>query len=290
MIVEMKAASFETLSLNLLKTFCVFAETGKVEDTAQRLRITQASVSLQLKKLEEETGQNLFKTVGRKKLLTSFARDLFQSIAPPLSELEHRLKEVSKTRVPLEQRLLRIGCRHELIKRVQPLINFPGQIYLSGMSSQEALVALRNDEIDIAIVPDPQIKGDWYSKKIFVDQPVLIANPKVLRSKSWNSIGAEIFKYPAIAYKKPEPYLNEIVEKLGGNSSNLKIKLYCEDWLSIIDTVKRALAWSVVPRTYNDLFDHLTVIEVPPKVLPTSHVYAVYSKEWRGLNLFKAAD
>ena len=95
----MKSAAFETLSLNLLKTFCVFAEVGKVEETAQKLKITQASVSLQLKKLEEETGQILFKTVGRKKLLSSFARDLFQSIAPPLIELEHRLKEVSKTQV-----------------------------------------------------------------------------------------------------------------------------------------------------------------------------------------------
>ena len=285
----MKSAAFETLSLNLLKTFCVFAEVGKVEDTAQRLGITQASVSLQLKKLEEETGQTLFKTVGRKKLMSSFARDLFQSIAPPLRELEHRLKEVSKTQLPMDQRILRIGCRHDLIKRVTPLIEFPGQVLLSSMSSVAALSALRNDDIDVAVVPDPQIKGDWLYKKIFVDQPVLIANPKILKSRSWDQLGTQLFKFPAVGYKKPAPFLSEVVDKLGGKPSDLKVKLYCEDWISIIDSVRKTSSWSVLPRFYKGELDEITSIEIPQKVLPSRNIFSVYSKQWKGLPLFKTA-
>lgn len=40
----MKSAGFDMLPLHLLKTFCVFAETGRVEEAARRLQITQASV------------------------------------------------------------------------------------------------------------------------------------------------------------------------------------------------------------------------------------------------------
>jgi DNA-binding transcriptional LysR family regulator len=282
----MKSASFETLSLNLLKTFCVFAQVGKVEDAAQKLGITQASVSLQLKKLEEEAGQTLFKTIGRKKLLSSFARDLFHSIAPPLLELEHRLKEVSKTQVPLSQRTLRIGCRHELIKRLTPLVQFPGEVFISGMTSFEALSAIRNDEIDIAVVPNPKITGKWYSRKLFSDQPQFIANPKIFKGKDWERLTPQILKHPAIAYKKSKPFLNEVVESLGENSSDIKVKLYCEDWDSIVQEVKTSPTWSVLPRYYEGLLEGLTVIEVPKKVLPLIPIYSVYSKEWRNIPIF----
>ena len=283
----MKSAAFETLSLNLLKTFCVFAEVGKVEETALKLGITQASVSLQLKKLEEETGQNLFKTVGRKKMMSSFARDLFQSIAPPLHELERRLKEVSKTQLPADQRVLRIGCRQDLIKRLTPMIHFPGQVILNGMTSTEALAALRNDDIDVAVVPDPQIKGDWFLKKLFIDQPVLIANPKILKGRNWGNVTTQLLKHSAVAYKKPAASLFEVVDKLGGKSSDLKIKLYCEDWLSIIDSVRSTPVWSVLPRAYKGELENLTTIEVPQRVLPVSSIYSVSGSQWRSIPMFK---
>ncbi len=284
----MKSAQLQTLSLNLLKTFCVFAEIGKVEGAAQRLRITQASVSLQLKKIEDETGQILFKTVGRKKVLTSFARDLFQSIAPPLRELEDRLKEVSKIKILPEQRIVRIGCRQEIIKRVSRLIHFPGQIQLSGMSNEKALTALKNDEIDIAIIPNPPAGGDWNIKKLFIDQPVLIANPKILKSCTWESVGKQLFKSPAIAYKKPAPFLNEVVENLGGKSKDVKINLFCEDWLTIIDSVKCSDSWSVLPRRFKTETSGLTVVEIPQKVLKANVFYSVQHKNWSGTSIFNS--
>jgi DNA-binding transcriptional LysR family regulator len=281
----MKTAVLETLPLHLLKTFCVFAEIGRVEEAAQRLGVTQASVSLQLKKLEEEVGQTLFKTVGRKKLLSEFARDLFQSIAPPFKELELRLKEVSKFQLPLDQRILRIGCRQDFISRVSPIIRFPGQVQISSMTTANALRALKNDEVDVAIAANPQITGEWIAKKIFTDNPVLIANPKILKSRSWDTLNTQNLQHPAIAFRKPAPFLSEVMEKSGAGEKNLKIKAYCEDWFSIIEMVKNFSSWSVLPRKYPGLSENLTVIDIPSKVLEPLSVYAVYGKEWRGLSI-----
>lgn len=83
------------LSLDLLRTFTVFVNEGTVDQAAQKLSLTQAAVSLQLKRLEQDLGRPLFGWSGRKKVLTSFGKDLSAQLSPPLMQLESLLAEVS---------------------------------------------------------------------------------------------------------------------------------------------------------------------------------------------------
>lgn len=83
------------LSLDLLRTFTVFVSEGTVDQAARKLSLTQAAVSLQLKRFEQEIGRPLFDWSGRKKVLTNFGKDLSVQLSPPLQQLESLLAEVS---------------------------------------------------------------------------------------------------------------------------------------------------------------------------------------------------
>jgi DNA-binding transcriptional LysR family regulator len=60
----------KSIDHRLLRAFILLVETGSVSETARRLGRTQPAISLQLRRLEEETRAKLFTTVGRKLVLT----------------------------------------------------------------------------------------------------------------------------------------------------------------------------------------------------------------------------
>ena len=60
----------KSIDHRLLRAFILFVETGSVSETSRRLGRTQPAISLQLRRLEEETRTKLFTSVGRKLVLT----------------------------------------------------------------------------------------------------------------------------------------------------------------------------------------------------------------------------
>lgn len=59
-----------SVDLRLFRAFILLVETGSVSEIARRLGRTQPAISLQLRRLEQQTRAKLFATVGRKLVLT----------------------------------------------------------------------------------------------------------------------------------------------------------------------------------------------------------------------------
>src|SRR5579864_8778213 len=74
------------LDMDVLRTFAVGMELGSFARAAERLGRSQAAVSAQLKKLEEQTGETLFKKAGRGLALTD-AGEALLSYARRMLEL-----------------------------------------------------------------------------------------------------------------------------------------------------------------------------------------------------------
>lgn len=269
----MKAIDPSSISLDLLRTLVVFSEAGTVEAAAQKLKMTQAGVSLQLKKLEEQVGGTLFRTLGRKKALTDLARDLCRSVAPPLSDLEKRLAEVRRRSGDPGARVLRFGGRSEILSRVLDVFDDPGQMVLRSMTSAEAVSALRDDQIDVALLADPPVSGEFISRFLFQEN-IVVAVPW-----EWSASPAAVLEKPAAAYKTDPPYLREVAVHWGGG---LNIKYVCEDWLAIGKLVSQGRAWSAMPASLVPA--GVQQIEIPEKVVAPVRFHAVYGRHLKGLD------
>ena len=74
--------SARTLDLDLLRCFVTIAETGSFTRAGERLGRTQSTVSLQVKRLEEQIGRTVFARTSRSLSLTPEGERLARPRAP----------------------------------------------------------------------------------------------------------------------------------------------------------------------------------------------------------------
>lgn len=240
------------VSLDLLKTLAVFADTGRVEETAKRRGVTQAAVSLQLRRLETEVGQPLFQTLGRRKVLTDFARDLCQLIAPPLRDLDRKLAEVSRSSLSEEQRVWRVGCSPEVVARAIEALKFPGQRVFRILSEDALWNALEDDQIDFAIVPRRGALADvWGETPIFHDAVRFYAARMPEQAPKnrieWITLLKNRLTTPVTAMTGAEHLIEEVSEKIGMDSSQIQWGDLADDWHAVRRLVEVRNSWSLVP-------------------------------------------
>ena len=75
-------------SLQSLRYFSVVASKGSIAETARLLGMSQPAVTLQIQNLEKQLGFSLFERKGRRIVLTSRGRAMFQKVLPELERLE----------------------------------------------------------------------------------------------------------------------------------------------------------------------------------------------------------
>ncbi len=79
-----------------LRYFLAVAETGNFTKAAQRVFISQPSLSQQILNLEEEFGQKLFNRLGRRVVLTEAGTTLQEGARRIIGEVDHTLQELKE--------------------------------------------------------------------------------------------------------------------------------------------------------------------------------------------------
>ncbi|KIT17494.1 LysR family transcriptional regulator [Jannaschia aquimarina] len=107
------------LDLNTLRAFATVASTGGVTRAAGLLNLTQSAVSMQVKRLEEALGVQLFVRTARGVMLTPEGEQTL-SYARRLCALNDELLERMRSEAPARQ--LRLGVPHDIVSGVIPRV------------------------------------------------------------------------------------------------------------------------------------------------------------------------
>jgi len=102
----------DTLSSDQLRTLVTVAETGSYTKAAEKLYRTQPALSLQIKKLEEQVGAELFERLGRDTVLTE-AGQLLHGYAQRILNLNS--EALGKLSVVKTKGVVRIGVLEEVV-------------------------------------------------------------------------------------------------------------------------------------------------------------------------------
>lgn len=277
----MRFDSIEKVSLDLLKTFYVFVETGKVEETATKLRITQASVSLQLKKLEKDTGLSLFSNVGRKKILSSTARDLFQSIAPPFQELEQRLKEVSKIKTQKENLVVRIGF-HPMLRRLAiSQINSVGFLQARFGSSMTLKTAFQNGDLDAVVGFEPLSFANCAYRKVKKMEPYLVFHNQLCKNEKWVEVKKFLATRPYIEHDGLNFAVKTLTRSLGLRETHLNKVASCEDPSSLQNLITSYRGWGLDLDQSDLKSTSLSSLKIPEDVLAPLDIFINYTRHMK---------
>lgn len=167
--------------LKQLRAFCFAAQTGSISKAAERIFLSQPSVSLQVRALERELDITLFERRGPRIFLTPEGKVLYE-LASPLVEGIDTLPDTFAAKCgDLESGELDIAAGESTILYILPTFTkrfadrYPGvRLRLHNVTGRDGLAQLRADTVDFAVGSMLELPEDVHYYPIFSYDPALI--------------------------------------------------------------------------------------------------------------------
>lgn len=169
------------MNLRFLKTFLAVHNQGSISQAAERVHLSPAAVSAQLKALEAELGLNLYVRTGCALVATPEAARL-APLARDMLATHERMRALAGA--PMRPRVLRLGAIGSSLPEVVPQVlactrrTFPDtEIKVAEGTSADLVQKVRSDALDCAIVTQPlqALGAELISQTLYSDPFVTIA-------------------------------------------------------------------------------------------------------------------
>ena len=179
------AHTLDGLNLDLLRSFFAVAEHGSLSKAADRLRLSQSTLTRQMHTLEHELGGRLLERSSTGVALTASGNALSEHVRPALEALDTALGEVRRL-ARGQSSQLRIGYLLSAVpdyltpalialRKEHPEV----KLKLLDLSPGEQITALRKGEIDLALLG---CAGSFLSREFYVRKiaalPIYAALPE----------------------------------------------------------------------------------------------------------------
>ncbi len=172
------------MEIRQLRAFVAIAESGTFTAGAQRVHVTQAAISMQIRQLETEIGAKVFVRAPRHVILTEAGEHLLRRARQMLREHDAALDEIAEL-AGAERGRLRIGSASAMVLTDQlPIIlkelrkqHPAAEIAVSSGTSEALVEQILAGELDIAFVSLPVDVRGIQTERLSEDQLVAIASP-----------------------------------------------------------------------------------------------------------------
>ncbi len=171
------------MELRHLRYFTALAETLSFTRAAERVHVTQSTLSHQIRQLEDEVGRPLFERLGKRVVLTEDG-ELFVACAEnALREVDHGLGLLRETRSEASGDI-RIAATHTFNLRFIPecvaafLQRYPTvTVHVEEASAEAVLDGLQQRRIDVGVAYRPDHAEDLWFEPLYNEEMVLVVGP-----------------------------------------------------------------------------------------------------------------
>lgn len=198
-------ARYKQNRLQQLRGFCYATKTGSMSKAAEKMFLSQPSVTLQIQALERELNANLFERKGPKITLTREGQLLYE-LAQPLVDDFSNLEETFNARCnSIDTGILKIAAGGSTIQYVLPQFveqfvkKFPKvKLRLINATGKDGMELLRAGEVDFCVGPMLDIPDDIEFRPIVSYDPLLITEKGHPLSKLKKVTPRDISQYPIV--------------------------------------------------------------------------------------------
>lgn len=278
------------MPINLLEALIAIAENPTLARAADVLNLTQPALSMQLKRLEEQFELPLFEFQGKKKVLTIYGKSIYAEAKRLTQEFSMAFEQVNRQYLDGSKLSLRIGGRRELLSKAQKAVQFDGKVTLTAMTSGEAIQALENRRIDLAISRIKPNSSDLIAKKFFTNCPWLVTHKKWVKGRAHGRLSVDkdfLMNTPLIVYTESGDLMSEWLAHVGLSLDQLKIKYVCEDWLTILQMIESGEGYAIIPDSIESNLEQVVHVELPCAVVESVTYYFLYHKSLTKLPPYK---
>ncbi|MFT5664494.1 MAG: DNA-binding transcriptional LysR family regulator [Gammaproteobacteria bacterium] len=247
------------MQLSQINAFLIIAELESFSLAAERLHITQPAVSKRIRQLEQSMKTSLFDRIGKRSILTPNGLAF-------LPHAERILHEVNTYRSSLDGQndkpsgTLALATSHHIgLHRLPQIlrdfkIKFPQvDLDLHFMDSEDACVAVANNEIELAIVTLPEnVDAKLNLEPVWIDTLQIVLAPDHPLANNEHIDKLKLLDYPAIL-----PSMGTFTRRIINNyfsTSKDQMKIILEtNYLETIKVMVSAnLGWSMLPTSMLD--------------------------------------
>ncbi|WDL95867.1 LysR family transcriptional regulator [Alicyclobacillus sp. ALC3] len=239
----------------LYRTFVQVVEHGTLSEAADRLHLTQPSVTRQLQQLERTYGTALFDRAGRKMLLNRAGQRVYQTARQVLAleqRLADELREFANPEIGTVYIAAGLTPSIYLLPPVlaayrdkHPKVQFQVQ---SG-SSKEVLEMLHTGAVDMGVVTTAESNADLTLTALVLDRLLLVAAPNHPLPSGGAVRFSELSEWPMVLMR-PESGLRSIVESIAvSTGTKLQIAMETDSLESINRLVQTGVGLSVLPQS-----------------------------------------
>lgn len=247
------------MQISQLSAFLTIAELESFSLAAERLHITQPAVSKRIRQLEQSMNTILFDRIGRQSILTPDGQAFLPHAERILYEVKTYKSSLSgQSNKPSGTLTLATSHHIGLHRLPQILRNFKIKypqvdLDLHFMDSEDACVAVGNNEIELAIVTLPENSDVKLNlEPIWIDTLQIVLAPDHPLANDDHINKLKLLNYPAIL-----PSMGTFTRRIINNyfsTSKDQMKIILEtNYLETIKVMVSAnLGWSILPASMLD--------------------------------------
>ncbi len=246
-----------------ISAFLAIAELRSFSLAAERLHLTQPAVSKRIRQLEEQVKTSLFDRIGKKSILTPSGRAFLPHAERILHELEVYRSGLSRLQDKPSGTLSLATSHHVGLHRLpQVLRDFKKEypevdLDLHFMDSEDACIAIANNELELAIVTLPENPDDKLKlEPVWVDDLLIVLAPDHPLASLESIDSSQLLEHPAIL-PSSGTFTRKIIDHyIAPSRDRMKIILETNYLETIKVMVSANLGWSMLPAS---MLDHSVV-------------------------------
>ncbi|GAB2683779.1 LysR substrate-binding domain-containing protein [Aliiglaciecola sp. 3_MG-2023] len=281
--------------LKSLRFFMVAAELSSFKLAAEKLFVTQAAVSQQIKLLEDFLEQKLFERSNRQTQLTLSGELLLPYIQQGFTQFQSGLRAISGDANP---NILRISTIHSftslwLMPRLPQFQKLHPELMIQLAPSND-LVDFNRGDIDLAIRMGAGGYKGLAEKKLVSDQLILVASPDIISRQQTNN-PSMVFTLPWIEDTSADivPVFENLCKTYAVNVQELTPSIRASNSVLLIENALAGRGFTLVNKSL--VADHLhngsllTLLEFSsPSPYSLYLVAPEQNFEWQKVKLFES--
>ena len=167
------------MELRHLRYFAELADELSFTRAAEKVHITQSTLSHQIKQLETELGQQLFSRIGKRVVITEAGEMLLSGVTRALREIDDGVRSLKGGAGPTLGEL-RIGSTYTFNIKFVPvcvatfLKRYPtNSVTVLELSADDVEEQLAREEIEIGVAYRPALRPGFLFEPLYIDEMVL---------------------------------------------------------------------------------------------------------------------
>ena len=213
------------MTLNQLKYLVTINECGNITLASKKLNLSQPSLTMQIKKLEDELGVKIFNRKNKPFVITELGQKIISQAKKVLLE-EKKINDIINLDKEIFTGKLKIGITPSLVLSISDIIissfekKFKNvELVISEIKSEDITNAIEESDIDVGITPYFLKTNNIIEQPLFYE-PFVVYLPENHRLKNIKKLNIDDFEFENLLFTSESSISKQVSQLFKGLNLN----------------------------------------------------------------------